>query len=134
MILILNEEKSTLNHRMGTPIEKQRDIAKVSLGAELGRGRRGWLRVHVVVTRRRGNAEVLAVGGLAKASCVLAEVLVLPVLVLAEAVAGEAPPTTARPAAAHAPSVAAAVVAVETRPRTAEAVLFVGRVVVPPRA
>lgn len=120
-----------MNHRTGTPIEKQLDIAKVSLGAELGRGRRRRLSVHVVVTRRRGHAEVLAVGGLAEASRVLAEVLVLPVLVLAEAVAGEAAPPAARPAAAEAPSVAAAAVAVEARPRAAEAVLLVGRVVVP---
>lgn len=115
----------------GTPIEKQLDIAKGLLGAELGRRRRGRLSVHVVVTRWRGNTKVLSVGGLVETSRVLPEALVLPVLVLAEAVAGEAPPTPARPAAAEATSIAAAAVAVEAGPRAAEAVLLVGRVVVP---
>lgn len=122
-----------MNHRTGTPIEKQRDICKGSLGAELGRRRGRRLSVHIVITRRRRHAEVLAIRGLAEAGRALAEALVLPVLVLAEAVAGEATASPARASAPEAPSVAATVVAVEARPR-AEAVLLVGRFVVPSRA
>lgn len=122
-----------MSHRTGTPIEKQRDIAKASLGPELSRGRRRRLSVHVVVTRGRGHAEVLPIVGLAEGGRALAEARGLPVLVLAEAVAGEAAAPPARPAPAESPAVAAAVVAVEARPG-AEPVLLVGRVVVPSRA